>query len=121
MDLKKIKEAIDSLKEDLGTGLVACDIWKSGTGQAIVSFNPQPKATALFDNFTSQLQKMLKDAEFPGLSEFYMLDVEGDAQVLVLQFKELQLGMLINKLNTNMGILFSIAIPNVRKAIQAAE
>jgi len=28
--------------------------------------------------------------------------------------------MLVNKLDTNMGILFSIAIPNAQKAMEAA-
>ncbi len=118
MDIKKLNAAVDGLKEDLGKALIGCDLWESGVGQPLVSFNSQPKATALFDNLTVQINKMLKGAEFPALDKFYSLDIENDLIVIIIQFNKHQLGMLVNSAEVNMGILYSIAIPNVRKAVE---
>ncbi len=118
MDIKKLNGAIEGLKEDLGKALVGCDLWESGVGQPIASFNTQPKATALFDSLTVQIRKMLKGAEFPDLDKFYSLDIENDLIAIVIQINKYQLGMLVNSAEVNMGILYSIAIPNVRKAVE---
>ncbi len=42
MNVKKLNEAIEALKEDVGDGLVACDIFTVADGMSIASYNPQP-------------------------------------------------------------------------------
>jgi len=121
MDVKKLNLAIETLKEDLGGALLSSDIWMSGTGQSIGGFNPNPKATALFEQVTIYMNKALSGAGFPVLSQFYMLDLEGDATVIILQFEAgYQWGMLVDKTKVQLGLLLNIAVPNAQEAFKSA-
>jgi hypothetical protein len=59
MNIKKLNNSVEMLKEYLGDSLLACDIWMTNTGQSIAGYNTQPKATALFEQVTSFLKKAL--------------------------------------------------------------
>ncbi|NPA67729.1 MAG: DUF4388 domain-containing protein [Chlorobi bacterium] len=120
MDVKKLNNAIETLKSDLGDGLISCDIFQTGTGQAIASFNPQPKATALFERLTGQIQTMLDGANFLALDKYYLIDVKGDTLAVVLQFDKYQWAMLIDEKKANLGLLLNVAVPNARKALEEA-
>lgn len=120
MDVKKLNKAVDVLKEDLGESLIGCDIWPTGTGQSIAGYNSQPKATALFEQVTEYMKKTLSGAGFPGLNKYYMLDLEADSLVIVLQFEKHQWGILVNEQKVQLGLLLNIAIPNAREAFEEA-
>lgn len=120
MDVKKLNKAVDVLKEDLGESLIGCDIWPTGTGQSIAGYNSQPKATALFEQVTEYMKKTLSGAGFPGLNKYYMLDLEADSLVIVLQFEKHQWGILVNGQKVQLGLLLNIAIPNAREAFEEA-
>ena len=123
MNVKKLKQSVEVLKEDLDGALIATDIWPTGTGQSIAAYNPNPQATALFERVTDYVKKSLTGAGFPNLNKYYMLDLEGGALVLVLQFESgYQWGMLVDSTKVQMGLLLNIAIPNARKAfLEASE
>ncbi len=122
MNVKKLKEAVEILKEDLDGALMATDIWGIGTGTAIAGYNQNPKATALFEKVTDYMRKALKGAGFPDLKDYYLLEMDNNAMVLVLQFKEegFQWGILVDSSKVNLGLLLSIAVPNARKAFLEA-
>ena len=121
MNVKKLKHAVEVLKEDLDGALVATDIWPTGTGTSIAGYNLQPEATALFERVTDYMFKALKGAGFPGLNKYYLLDLEGGNLVIVLQFEEgYQWGMLVDSTKVQLGLLLNIAIPNARKALLEA-
>jgi hypothetical protein len=113
MNIKKLNNSVEMLKEYLGDSLLACDIWMTNTGQSIAGYNTQPKATALFEQVTSFLKKALTGAGFPPLEKYYMLDCEGDSLILVLQFEKYQWGMLVAKSKIQLGLLLNVIIPNV--------
>jgi len=121
MNVKKLKKSIEVLKEDLDGALIATDIWPTGTGQSIADYNSNPQATALFERVTDYIKKSLTGAGFPNLNKYYMLDLEGGALVLVLQFETgYQWGMLVDGTKVQLGLLLNIAIPNARKAFLEA-
>lgn len=113
MNIKKLNNSVEMLKEYLGDSLVACDIWMTNTGQSIAGYNTQPKATALFEQVTAFLKKALSGAGFPPLEKYYMLDCEGDSMILVLQFEKYQWGMLVTKSKVQLGLLLNVIVPNV--------
>lgn len=113
MNIKKLNNSVEMLKEYLGDSLLAYDIWMTNTGQSIAGYNTQPKATALFEQVTSFLKKALTGAGFPPLEKYYMLDCEGDSLILVLQFEKYQWGMLVAKSKIQLGLLLNVIIPNV--------
>ncbi len=121
MNVKKLNEAIEVLKDDLGNALVACDIWLTGTGQSIAGYNSNAQATALFERVTEFMNKALKGAGFPGLKDYYMLDLEGDNVVVVMQLKDnYQWGMLVDGKKVQLGLLLNIALPDARRAFEEA-
>ncbi len=101
------------LKEYLGDSLLACDIWMTNTGQSIAGYNAQPKATDLFEQATSFLNKSLNEAGFPRLGKYYLMDCEGDSLILVLQFGKYQWAILVSKSKTKLGLLLNVIVPNV--------
>jgi hypothetical protein len=113
MNIKKLNNSVEMLKEYLGDSLIACDIWMTNTGQSIAGYNTQPKATALFEQVTSFLKKALGGAGFPPLEKYYLLDCEGDSMILVLQFEKYQWGMLVSKSKVQLGLLLNVIVPNV--------
>ncbi len=115
MDIKKLKNSIEVLKDNLDGALLAADIWMTGTGQPIAGYNSNPQATALFERVTEYMNKALSGAGFPILNEYYMLNLEGNALVLVLMFDDYQWGMLVDSSKVQLGLLLNIAIPNARK------
>ena len=121
MNIKKIKQAIENLREDLDGALIATDVYPTGVGTSIAGYNEQPAATALFDRVTTYLVKSLDNAGFPGLNDYYLLDLKDNHLVVILYFEEgYQQGMLIDTTKVNLGILLNIAIPNVQKALREA-
>ena len=121
MDIKKVKLAIETLKEDLDGALLSTDIWMTGTGQAIAGYNQNPQATALFEKVTLYMNKALSGAGFPGLNRFYMLDLDGDTTVIILRFgNEYQWGLLVDNTKVQLGLLLNIAVPNARKIFEEA-
>ena len=120
MDVKKLKGSIEVLKNDLDGALLACDIWITGTSQSIVGYNTNPVAVALFERVTNYMDTALKEAGFPTLDDYYMLNLKNNASVLVVQLEGHQWGMLVDNSKVQLGILLNIALPNAKKAFQEA-
>ena len=122
MNVKKLKEAVNVLNESLDGALMSADIWGSGTGTAIAGYNQNPQATALFDKVTDYMRKALKGAGFPDIKDYYLLEMENNAMVVVLQFKEqgFQWGILVDSNKVNLGMLLNISVPAARKAFLEA-
>ncbi len=120
MNMTKLNEAVEILKGDLGEGLTACNIFTVQEGLSIAGHNSQPKASALFNQVTSNLIKILKAADFPGLGKYYIVDLEGDHMVVVLPLGEYRWGILVDATKIELGLLVSIAIPNCIRAFEEA-
>lgn len=120
MNVKKLKGSIEVLKNDLDGALLACDIWITGTSQSIVGYNTNPVAVALFERVTNYMDTALKEAGFPVLDDYYMLNLKNNASVLVVQLKGHQWGMLVDNSKVQLGLLLNIALPNAKKAFQEA-
>jgi hypothetical protein len=113
MNIKKLNNSVDMLKEYLGDSLLACDIWMTNTGQSIAGYNTQPKAADLLEQVTSFINKSLIGVGFPKLEKYYLMDCEGDSLILVLQFEKYQWAILVSKSKTQLGLLLNVIIPNV--------
>ena len=120
MNIQKLNEAIQNLQDDIGDGLVACDIFTVAEGMSIASYNAQPKASALFNQLTTNMMKTLRGARFPNLNRYYLLDLEDDHMVIVLPFGDYRVGILVNSKKVQLGLVLSIAIPNVLDTIEEA-
>ena len=120
MNVKKLKEAIEVQKENLGEGLLATDIYASEDGQSLVGYNSNPQACALFNRITEMLGSALEDSNFPKLSGYYVLNLDGGHMVVVLPLGQYQWGMLIDTNKAKLGLLLNVVLPKMITAFEAA-
>lgn len=121
IDNKAIELAVQDLKNVLRDGLVATDIWDRASGLSIAGFNQQPVAVALFTRITTEMESSLTDSQFPGLGRYYLIDMEGNHTVVVVNHGDLLQGMLVDNKRANLGLLISVAIPRMLDAVTKAK
>jgi YesN/AraC family two-component response regulator len=118
MNIQKLNKAIESLRESLGSALISTDIFGSEDAQSIAGYNSQPAAAAVFTQITNYLNSSLRDAKFPEIGRYYLLDLVDRKMVLIIPMGDYIWGMLIDGTKTQLGLLLNLAIP---KAISAFE
>lgn len=121
IDTKILDLAVQDLRNILRDGLVATDIWDRTAGLSLAGFNQQPVAVALFTRITTELESSLSDSQFPPLARYYLLDMEGNHTVAVVNHGQLLQGMLVDNKRANLGILISVAIPRMLETIARAK
>jgi len=120
-DTKVLDLAIQDLRNILRDGLIASDIWDRSAGLSLAGFNQQPVAVALFTRITIELESSLVDSNFPPLARYYILDMEGNHTVAVINHGPLLQGILVDNKRANLGILISVAIPRMIEAVTRAK
>lgn len=121
IDTKLLDLAVQDLRNVLRDGLVATDIWERTAGLSLAGFNQQPVAVALFTRITTELESSLTDSNFPPLARYYLLDMEGNHTVAVINHGALLQGILVDNKRANLGILISVAIPRMLESIGRAQ
>lgn len=121
IDTKILDSAVQDLRNVLRDGLVATDIWDRTAGLSLAGFNQQPVAVALFTRITTELESSLMDSNFPPLARYYLLDMEGNHTVAVVNHGALLQGILVDNKRANLGILISVAIPRMLETIARAQ
>ena len=120
MNVQKLNQVIETITKDLGEGLIATDIWTSADGVSIAGYNPQPKATALFNQMTSHLATTLEDSGFPGLGKYYIMDLVDNNMVVILPMGEYRWGMLVDSSKIQLGLLLNVVIPKIIDGFEEA-
>lgn len=120
IDTKLLELAVQDLRNVLRDGLVATDIWDRSDGLSLAGFNQQPVAVALFTRIITELESSLSDSSFPPLSRYFLIDMEGNHTVAVINHGSLLQGVLVDNKRANLGILISVAIPRMLEAVAKA-
>jgi len=118
IDVKTLKDYVNSLKQDLGEGLLLMDISVSAAGKSLAGFNTNPSAYQFLNELTGFLKGALKKSEFPGLGSYYIIDLDDGKMIIVIPFFECQCGMLVDRGKTQIGRLFSVVIPQVISTLE---
>ena len=121
MNTKMLDNAVQDLRNILRDGLIATDIWDRGTGLSLAGHNQQPVAVALFTRITDELDTSLRDSQFPPLSRYYLLDMEGNHTVVVINHGHILQGLLVDNKRANLGLLISVAIPKMLELVARAK
>ena len=121
IDTKILDSAVQDLRNVLRDGLIASDIWDRATGLSLAGHNQQPVAVALFTRITQELESSLADSGFPALARYYILDMEGNHTVAMINHGILLQGILVDNKRANLGILISVAIPRMLEAVARAK
>jgi hypothetical protein len=121
IDVKTLEIAVQDLRNVLRDGMVATDIWDRASGLSLAGFNQQPVAVALFTRITGELESSLADSQFPHLSRYYLIDMEGNHTAVVINHGNILQGLLVDNKRANLGLLISVAIPRMVEAVQKAK
>jgi len=113
MNIKKLKEAVDKLKEDMGDGLIATDVFSTADGQSIYGINSQPRACALFNQVTNSLEKSLKGGNLPPLGKYYIVDLTDGKIIMVIPMNEYQWALVVDTKKIQTGLLLNVVLPEI--------
>lgn len=120
MDVNKLDEILQNFKKEVGDALIATDIWTTADGMSIAGINHQPAAAALFNRISLIINDALKNAQFPQLSKYYLLHLEGGNTSAAMQFGAYQWGILVDTKQIQLGLLLNVHIPTTMEAIKEA-
>jgi hypothetical protein len=120
IDQKRLSKVIEDLQKDLGNGLLSADVWQKKTSKKLTGFNSPQKSTVLFNEITGYLSSTLAVSEFPPLGGFYLINLEQDETVVVVDSNELLLVMFIDTAKTTMGLIINLGIPVALKGLVEA-
>jgi hypothetical protein len=120
MNVKKLNEAIEIQKANMGEGLLATDIYGSADGQSLVGWNSNPQACALFNRITNYMVEALDGAGFPALGRYYIVDLADGKMVIVISLDEFQWGMLADRRKIQLGLLLNVIVPKMIDTFEEA-
>jgi CheY-like chemotaxis protein len=120
VNVRKMNEALNTLKETAGAGLLSCDIYTTRDGQSIISYNGNETYCAMSNQITQYMINTIKEAGFPPMGNTYMVDLADDKMVIVLIMGDYQWGILIDTKKTSLGILLNVALPKAKTVFAAA-
>lgn len=116
IDQDKLTLILKTLRNDLGKGLVASEIWTASEGLPLVNnqeYNSNPKVAPLFNEVTKKLSKALSESDYPGLSNYYFVNLDNNLLALVLTIDSYRQFVLVDTAKTPVGLLMSVALPNL--------
>lgn len=120
MNMKKINDAMEALKTDVGEGLLASSIVSSSDGQQIADYNGMPKVCALFTQVTKYLYKTLKDGGLDHLGKYYIVDMTNNKTGIVMPLGDFWWGMITDTQKAPLGMLLNVAIPQAIERFEEA-
>lgn len=114
IDFAALTTAVQRVRAELLTGLIAIDIADRQTGLSLASYNSQPTATALFAKVTRDLSRTLSDAGFAAIRRYYLVELEENRVVVVLRHGEsLQTTMLLDSEKARLGWALGMVVPQL--------
>lgn len=121
MNSSVLNQIIEEIRKELGSGLIATDVWMTADGQSLAGYNSQPKACALFNKMTENLKGSLERSGFPALGEFYMLKLADGKIVVIVHLGKFQWGILADSAQVQLGLLLNIVVPSILEGLKKAE
>lgn len=120
-DSEALNQLLKQTKKQLRGGLLATNIWDRETEEEYAQLNDQRTAVRMFNALTDSIDSVLQNSQFPQLRNYYILELEqSHLAVIVRHGDDVLQGLLLDIKECNIGVLLSLTIPNLRKAVKAA-
>lgn len=121
MNTATLNGIVDSIKNDLGDGLISTDVWMVNDGQSLAGYNSQPKACALFNRVTAQLKDTLERSNFPTLGEYFLIKLADGKIVVLIELGDFRWGILADATKVQLGLLLNVVVPTVIESFQKGQ
>ncbi|PJA24699.1 MAG: hypothetical protein COX57_07280 [Alphaproteobacteria bacterium CG_4_10_14_0_2_um_filter_63_37] len=120
IDIAQLDACIEELKSLLKDALIATDLW-TPDGLSLGGHYGQSPAVALFTRITGELRETLHHSGFPGLSRYYLSDLDHDhIAMVILHGEDIQQGLLLNSKKVNLGVLLAVVVPRALAMVAKA-
>ncbi len=113
LNKERSDKLIGILREDLGDCLLSTEIWKISSKEFISGYNSSSNSFVLFIDISSSLNKILDKSHYPLLGDSYSLQLTKGKMVIIVNLGKYQLGMLLEKASTNLGLINNVIIPKL--------
>jgi len=120
MDISKLNQAMEELKEYSNGGALASDIYTTRDGQSIASFNSNPVASAMFNQITQYITTTMQESGLPSMGKYYIIELEGNKAIVVLNLGDYQWGMAVDTKICSLGLMINIVIPHITALFKSA-
>jgi len=114
LNVSKLQEVFETFKQDMGAGLLASDIFDKENLIPLIGYNSNPVACALFGKIYHFIHEAAKEAGFPPMHRYFLIDLKDNKAVIVVDLHERYLlGMLADLTKVQIGIVLNVVIPKV--------
>jgi hypothetical protein len=117
---EKFLEMIRMLKNDLGTALIAADVWKVANMESLASYSSKPSRVVLFNRITRFLSDILSNSDLPNLEGYYTLNLADRKLALALPLGDCQLLLIIDIEKVEVGLVVNVIIPKIMDIYEEA-
>lgn len=122
VNVDALEKGIEATRTALRDGVLSINIWDKSTGLTLIDWQGNPTAVALFNQITIDLDDTLSGSNFPGLRDYYYLDLADNKALVIIDHGEsLMQGWLLDSKKTNPGILLGMAIPKALESVTNAK
>jgi Na+-transporting NADH:ubiquinone oxidoreductase subunit NqrB len=117
----ELEKTIDSLRTNLGPGLLSCDVWTAEDGFSIAGYHSLPKAVAFFNQVADQLISTLEGSEgdLPSIGEYFYVKLAEEKGVIVVLFDSYRISILFDQSKVQLGYMFNILLPNFLESLES--
>jgi hypothetical protein len=123
VDLGKLEEAVEALKNHLRGSLLASSIWDRRTRTMLVAFHSDGRAVPLFTDIADFIDEKLAKAGLPGIDQWSMDHLKGGHIGMVVRHgPDLMQGIILDgaRAQSQLGLLFSVCVPQLVASVKAA-
>ncbi|NPB04223.1 MAG: hypothetical protein GXO39_07415 [Thermotogae bacterium] len=114
LNVAKLQEVFENFKTMMEGGLIAADIFDKRNLVPLIGYNSNPVACALFGKIYHFINEAARDAGFPPMNRYYLIDMQDNKAVVVVDLHEdYLLGMLVDFDRIQIGIVLNVVIPKV--------
>jgi len=113
INIKIIEESFKYLTDTLKGSFTGGSLYTSTLGKPLYQYNTETNQSVLFSKLHKNINQLLKSSNFNIISEYYLLDLEGDYTVFILTFKEHHYGLVFKSSKFKLGYFLNIIKPTI--------
>jgi len=114
MDIQKLNECLEHLKQDLGEGLIASSIIAMSDFDALAATErSSPMTASIFGEVTNVIQDALSKESYPPLGKFYYMDLAESKGLIFIPLGDYQWGISIDTRKCKLGLLLNFILPSM--------
>lgn len=106
--------SIKLIQDQLGEGLIACQIHNTEKKKLLGGFNSQESLTPFFSELAQFLNTNLSNSKLLNWEEFAIFQLQNNYHIVIIQIDKLRLFILCEGHLLNLGLIINLTIPALK-------